>query len=221
MNVTDLMDLFGFFIENIEAECLFNSFKPVLRCPPPPLNLYMLFSIAPDELKKTYDLSALSSLILKLKNKSSEIEDENEYAQKYSVRYLITPDWQIIFAPEGAPSQLIPSHREMNHQCLAAGNLYFSHDYNCVTGINNQSGDFKPSMFSIIWTILMLNDSGLKIHDNFFIDLYGEDAEHFHFDLKCDDLTSICDVYGDLKDGLLERIVKDELAQEEAPHTPR
>ncbi|MDR3442605.1 MAG: hypothetical protein P4L65_06265 [Legionella sp.] len=99
-------------------------------------------------------------------------ETTSEYNEKYSIRYLVTREMQILFAPEGRPSNTIPGHKQMASSCLAAGNIFFSKDFSRITKITNCSGDFLPFDISIIWPLMILTLCPILNSDNseyFFI----------------------------------------------------
>jgi hypothetical protein len=121
-----------------------------------------LYSGEPEHVIVT--LNNISTLVNELKH--SELDDfkerfynENDptYSEKYSLRYLVTPNMQILFAKEGQLSKSIPGHRHMADTCLAAGNIFFSKDYSRFTLITHDSGDFKPNANSLLWPLIILS----------------------------------------------------------------
>ncbi|WP_298623889.1 hypothetical protein [uncultured Legionella sp.] len=120
---------------------------PLVRSPQPPSNHLIA------------TLQNLNTLIDVLKNLPEESEYSEEkpcYSEKYSVRYLVTPGMQILFAREGRRETEIPGHQQMYSKCLAAGNIFFSKDYSRIQLINNSSGDFCPEDRTIIWPLIIL-----------------------------------------------------------------
>ena len=109
----------------------------------------------------------------------------------------------------------------MNKTCLAAGNLVFDKDFKTIVSVNNQSGDFKPSMTSIIWSLIMLNESGLKLKEPLTVILYGEESKAICFELSMQDLTEFSDVFQMLKQDLLNKISENQQAQLVCPSMPR
>lgn len=76
--------------------------------------------------------------------------------EKVKLRFLLTTNFELLFAREGSPSNVhnIPGHYQMTGQellaakCLSAGNIVFDSKLQ-ITKINNKSGDFRPSFNSL------------------------------------------------------------------------
>jgi len=151
-----LNDLFSSFFESEKI------YSPVKRPPQTP-------SSQKSYKHCFYPLLKLDALIAELK-KLSDDEDEN----KFSVRYLVTPDKKIIFAREGREGRDIPAHKSMNSTCLAAGNIFFSPDFKLITKINHQSGDFHPDMASLLWPLAILSLMKAPLANPFIIEVGGD-----------------------------------------------
>ena len=99
-----------------------------------------------------YPLLALPELIQVLRH----LPDSYDYEEKYSIRYLVTEEMEILLALEGSPSRVIPAHEEIRSQCIAAGNFFFTQKYDAIYKINHQSGDFRPQASCLCWPIAIL-----------------------------------------------------------------
>lgn len=133
-----------------------HPYYPLVR-----LDQKKLYSGEPEHVVVT--LNNITTLVNELKQ--SELDEYEErtynenaptYSEKYSLRYLVTPNMQMLFAKEGQLSKTIPGHRHMADTCLAAGNIFFSKDYSRVTMITHDSGDFQPNANSLLWPIIIL-----------------------------------------------------------------
>ena len=161
MKLEDLISLFS-------EQCVY---KPVLRAPGSPKRP------TPEKYDiHIYTLDNIADLIEKLRAMPDQgtLNDD-----KYSIRYLVTPTGQILFAREGKAGlrikqyhEIIPAHKEIHHRCIAAGNLFFNHDYTQITSINNSSGDFLPLPNCLVWPIKALKDSGLTFAEKFTLNIF-------------------------------------------------
>lgn len=115
-----------------------------------------------------YHVNQLNSLIETLKELSCF--DENDRLNKYSIRYLVTPDEKLLLAREGKPGRDIPGHKEICNRSLAAGNIFFSDDFSEITKINHQSGDFCPDVGSMVWAIAILLKTNVSLAKKLIIE---------------------------------------------------
>lgn len=120
-----------------------------------------LYSGEPEHVIAT--LNNVNTLLAELK--ASELDEYEDsiydesapaYSEKYSLRYLVTPNMQMLFAKEGQLSKIVPGHKYMADTCLAAGNIFFSKDYSRVILITHDSGDFQPNANSLLWPAIIL-----------------------------------------------------------------
>ncbi|MBA2709434.1 MAG: hypothetical protein H0U57_02410 [Tatlockia sp.] len=78
-----------------------------------------------------------------------------------TLRFLLTPTYELLFAPEGLPSKQIPPHFAMTDKsqieakCITAGNVKINKEGEIVY-ISNKSGDFTP-----FWDSLQFGISAL------------------------------------------------------------
>ncbi|MBX9704344.1 MAG: hypothetical protein K2X39_09355 [Silvanigrellaceae bacterium] len=124
-----------------------------------------------------YPLANLNDLLNQLKiDKSSQ--GINSYSTK-KIRYLVTTNYQLMFALEGFPNDKVPHHYHMcgeeknNAYCLGAGTIFLERnlDQFQITIINHQSGDFSPPVDSLKWVLaLLLANESLLPGENFFPD---------------------------------------------------
>jgi|GEM_PF-2425716 len=103
-----------------------------------------------------YALDNFSQLVEKLKKLDN---DRSEH--KYTIRYLMPDENTLLLAREGKRSVDVPGHKNMCNSCIAAGNLYLSHDFETVMGISHDSGDFLPSMGSLVFPLRRLMETNL------------------------------------------------------------
>ena len=189
MNLTDLRDLFS---ETFQQPLLR---KPLSRVPDAPKadNSYIhLF----------YPIKALPELI----NMISNLDIRDGYHNKFSVRYIVLPRGEIFFSREGKPGHDIPAHRAMGSKCLAAGNIYFSDDYQFITKINHQSGDFHSTQGSLVWPLAAILLTNTAISNPFKLDIShtnasGEFETETLFELTPEELLDL------LPEGISERIL--------------
>ncbi len=142
--------------------------KPVLRVPGRPSadnSYYHTFY-------PTQQLSELTD-VLKILDADEPLND------RFTARYLVTKEKTLLFAREGRPGVDIPAHREIRGECLAAGNILFSEDYEHITGVNHQSGDFHSTQGSMVWVIAILLFMNAPIADSFTLILSNEVAGDF------------------------------------------
>lgn len=104
----------------------------------------------------TYTFEQFNQLIQKLKT----LEDGGS-DHKYTIRYLMPDKNTILLAREGKRSVEVPGHKNMSNCCIAAGNLYLSQDFKTVIGISHDSGDFLPSMGSLVFPLRRLLKTNL------------------------------------------------------------
>ncbi|MBA2711323.1 MAG: hypothetical protein H0U57_12125 [Tatlockia sp.] len=78
-----------------------------------------------------------------------------------TLRFLLTPTYELLFAPEGEPSNNIPPHFAMTDKsqneakCITAGNVKINKEDKIVY-ISNKSGDFTPAWDSLQFGISAL-----------------------------------------------------------------
>lgn len=169
MHFDDLVDLFS-------SQTVY---FPALRAPGSPKRKQKI------ELeKKIYSLDTLPSLIHILRQIS---DDDFTSDHKYSIRYLIDTTGEIWFAREGKAGtqimthrEIIPAHREIYPECIAAGNLFFNPDFTEITAINNSSGDFLPAPNCLIWPIKKLKNSALSFSDSFTLNILQNQEYTLH-----------------------------------------
>tara|TARA_R110002126_G_scaffold177321_1_gene326217 strand:- start:35192 stop:35947 length:756 start_codon:yes stop_codon:yes gene_type:complete len=104
----------------------------------------------------THTLENFSQLIEKLKKLDNDGSDH-----KHTLRYLMPDENTLLLAREGKRSADVPGHKNMCNRCIAAGNLYLSHDFETVIGISHDSGDFLPSMGSLVFPLRRLMETRL------------------------------------------------------------
>ena len=129
-----------------------HTFYPISRQPNAPKRQKQIDNATPN----VYGLENIADLIQILHTVNAEFPND---PLKYSTRYLMENNTDMLVAQEGAPNGRIPRHRDMSSRCVAAGNLYLSQDLQKVIGINHDSGDFEPSMASLIRPLKILVDS--------------------------------------------------------------
>lgn len=139
-----------------------------------------------------YPISALPALIDTLQG----LDPDDGYNEKFSVRYIVLEGGTLLLAREGAPGRSIPAHREMGLRSLAAGNIYFSPDYQFITRINHQSGDFHSTQGSLVWPLAVLILTNTTLSSSFTIDIsnvdrYGEFKTEALFNLSHEKLYSL------------------------------
>ena len=104
----------------------------------------------------TYALENFNQLVDKLKKLDNDGSDH-----KYTIRYLMRDENTLLLAREGRRSVDVPGHKNMSNYCIAAGNLYLSQDFKTVIGISHDSGDFLPSMGSLVFPLRRLLKTNL------------------------------------------------------------
>ncbi|MBA2652743.1 MAG: hypothetical protein H0U73_10820 [Tatlockia sp.] len=101
---------------------------------------------------RIYTLNTLNELVVK---KSSSTD------KPVTLRFLLTPTYELLFAQEGTPSTIIPPHFAMTDKtqieakCITAGNVKINKEGKIVY-ISNKSGDFTP-----VWDSLQFGISAL------------------------------------------------------------
>lgn len=154
MNLEQLKQLFFEAFQNPVIK------KPVHRPPHKPI-------INHSSKHLLYPINALQELIGVLKG----LDPYDDYDERFSARYIVLEDGQLLLAREGSPCRTIPAHREMGSHCIAAGNIYFSTDYQLITKINHQSGDFHSTQGSMVWPLAIILLSNAAISPSFTIDI--------------------------------------------------
>lgn len=90
------------------------------------------------------------------------------------IRFLLTPDQQLIFGLEGYPDANIPAHFQMANfniddaTCLTAGNMFFN-EKGELCGINHKSRDFRAPFDTLQFLFPILLKQGIKLADEIFI----------------------------------------------------
>ena len=107
------------------------------------------------------------------------LDESESLNDRFTARYLVTKEKTLLFAREGQPGMEIPAHRSIRGECLAAGNVIFSENYEFITGINHQSGDFHSTKGSMVWAIAILLFMNVPISDRFTLVLSEEVAGEF------------------------------------------
>lgn len=78
------------------------------------------------------------------------------------LRFVVDRSGHAWFAEEGSPNRTTPAHYQMldsnerHTQCITAGSIRFSDDYQTIAKIKNKSGDFHPSVDSLKWFLAIL-----------------------------------------------------------------
>ncbi|KGP62498.1 hypothetical protein EP47_06230 [Legionella norrlandica] len=90
--------------------------------------------------------------LLKDKTCHKEIRGNKVYK---ALRFLLKTDGELVFAHEGCPNGIVPSHWQMtgatrvfDASCITAGNVFFD-ERNTLQIINHKSGDFRPAFDSL------------------------------------------------------------------------
>ncbi len=112
-----------------------------------------------DEVRKVSERDSEDDL---LSSSGVNASDFSEAVGNNSLRYAVVLEnkaIKILFAQEGAPTSKIPAHYQMTGKSkeeakvLAAGNLFFDNDWNCITGFSNKSGDFRPPFETSLYLV--------------------------------------------------------------------
>ena len=152
-----------------EASLLMPSIKkPVLRVPAKPSEDTSYYHTV-------YPTQHLSELTTLLKT----LDEDEPINDRFTARYLVTKEKTLLFAREGKPGIDIPAHRAIRNECLAAGNIIFSEDYESITGINHQSGDFHSTQGSMVWALAILLFMNAPLADSFTLIISDEVAGNF------------------------------------------
>ncbi|MBA2709514.1 MAG: hypothetical protein H0U57_02855 [Tatlockia sp.] len=103
---------------------------------------------------KIYTLNTLNELV--------EEERLSSFKDKpVTLRFLLTPTYELLFAREGTPNHIIPPHFAMTNKsqneanCITAGNVKINKKGEIVF-ISNKSGDFQPAWDSLQFGISAL-----------------------------------------------------------------
>ena len=91
--------------------------------------------------------------------KSNQCVTEQYGNKTYKVlRFLLKTNGELVFAHEGAPGDIVPSHWQMtgvedclSAECFTAGNAFFSIEDDILQVINHKSGDFRPAFDSLLY----------------------------------------------------------------------
>ncbi len=98
-----------------------------------------------------------------------------------TLRYAVSSAFEFIIAEEGRPSKFIPQHREMcqANGCIAAGNLLIS-DTNprTITAITFESGDYHPTVGTLLWPLTILSLHPQLLHPDFKILIHQMNSQH-------------------------------------------
>lgn len=109
------------------------------------------------------------------------------------LRFLLKTNGELVFAHEGAPGGIVPSHWQMTQEedylsaaCLTAGNAFFNED-GVLQFIDHKSGDFRPSFESLQFmlpeliknAVVMANFLEIRQLDSFGVVL---NSYHMHYD---------------------------------------
>lgn len=92
-----------------------------------------------------------------------------------TLRFLLTPKFELLFAKEGTPNTTIPAHFAMTGEnqnaalCITAGNIKIGQD-DKIVHISHMSGDFKPSWESLQYALFALLACGAQFADKFTIE---------------------------------------------------
>lgn len=106
----------------------------------------------PSYLRKYYDIAHLDRFISEL----SALDDDYEYEEKFGARYLVNTEGRLLFTREGRAGKYVARHKDIANKCLAAGNIYFNEDYSQIIKINHESGDFHPTIESLVYPLAAL-----------------------------------------------------------------
>ncbi len=105
---------------------------------------------------KQYDLANVSSLLHSLSFDSSFLCG----LEGYALRYVIANDEgrTAYFSLEGGETGNVSAHERLAPNCLSAGMLMFEKRDGVIslTGLDHDSGYFKPEVESLIWPLKML-----------------------------------------------------------------
>ncbi len=138
-----------------------------------------------------YSYGALDVLINRLKNITPDSDElyEQDQLTRFSVRYIVDVDGTLWFAQEGETGGTVPAHTDMRDRCYAAGNIFFSQDYESIIKITNKSGHFKPDNSSLIWAIAALRSVDAPLASNVILEL--QSSVNTPINLTSDELWSL------------------------------
>ena len=92
-----------------------------------------------------------------------------------TLRFLLTPKFELLFAKEGVPTGIIPAHFCMTGEiqnaalCITAGNIKIDQD-DKIIHITHKSGDFHPSWESLQYALFALLACGAQFSNTFTIE---------------------------------------------------
>ncbi len=110
-----------------------------------------------NKIKGVFRIHTLNSLNELVEGKRKSLSND----KPITLRFLLTPTYELLFAPEGIPSDIVPPHFAMTDksqieaQCITAGNVKINKEGKIVY-ISNKSGDFTP-----LWDSLQFGISAL------------------------------------------------------------
>ncbi|WP_298627659.1 hypothetical protein [uncultured Legionella sp.] len=98
---------------------------------------------------------------LKLLLQDKQCVTEGHEGKTYKVlRFLLKTNGELVFAHEGPPGDVVPSHWQMTGEenslfaeCYTAGNALFSIEDDLLQIINHKSGDFRPEFDSLLFLL--------------------------------------------------------------------
>lgn len=101
---------------------------------------------------------------LKILLDDTKCHTEQYGGERYKVlRFLLKTNGELVFAHEGSPGDIIPSHWQMSGvgncidaECITAGNAFFDPESHTLLILNHKSGDFRPSFNSLQFVFLEL-----------------------------------------------------------------
>lgn len=121
---------------------------------------------------KVYTIHSLSELVDEVRKTSSK-------EKPIVLRYLLTPNYELLFAREGLPNSYIPPHFAMTNEgqqaaaAITAGNIKINKNGEIVF-FSNKSGDFWPSWDSLQCGISAMLACDLVIADTIQIEKFDD-----------------------------------------------
>lgn len=106
-------------------------------------------------------------------NNVKELIQSKFSAQKFSLgvvrlRFLLSEDFKLLYAPEGHPNPNIPHHYRMTGAkkkcdavCTTAGNVFYNRQHEVVK-VSHKSGDFHPDFDSLQWALAVMFVNNVK-----------------------------------------------------------
>ncbi len=141
-------------------------YKPVLMDPGRPLSHYEHYM---------YSFDTLHVLIDELRALPADTSDEeDDQLNRFSVRFVVDVSGKMWFSREGQTGETVPNHVQMSRRCIAAGNMYFSPDYENIIKLTNKSGHFLPQAECLVWPVAILTHLGAAFSDTVELELIGE-----------------------------------------------